>query len=344
MSEKEERGLVKYQDRSGNEVKLNPDMVRKYLVTGKRDLVTDQEVMYFIGTCMARGLNPFARDCYLIKYTDEPAAIITSIDFFRARARAQADCKGWACGVIVQKDGELRYSKGLVLEGEKVVGGWFRATPQGWQEPFELEVNLSGYVKKTREGKATRFWSEENWPTMITKVAESQGLRRIWPAEFQGLHIQEESRLDIIDVESVKMVPVVPAQRELVGADFEESNLFDRLVQQRLIDSPDTGPYELQSVMEFVKITSAALNISEKDLKAKAEQDFDKFCAAFEKWRDKNRKPEEPVKGKGRSGRKPKQTQEPLPSPSPEIIAQPEPSDETTPTEDDINRRTRPGN
>ena len=184
-----------YTAADGQEVRLSPEMIRKYLVQGKGELVTLQEMAYFINICKARKLNPLTRDCYLIKYGTDPAAIVTSIDFFRKRARAQKDCKGWKKGVMVQdKEGKLRDSFGLVKDDEKLVGGWFEAKPEGWLEPFRLEVNLKGYLKKTSEGKITKFWSEENQPTMIAKVAEAQGLRTIWPDEFQQLYEEDEVR------------------------------------------------------------------------------------------------------------------------------------------------------
>jgi phage recombination protein Bet len=150
-------------------------------------------MIFFMGICKARGLNPFAKDAYLMKYTDrDPAAIITSIDYFRARAKAQDDCKGWKAGIIVMRDGEPIRSNGLMLEGDKLIGGWFTAKPQGWEEPFELEVNLKPYIKTKQDGSPTRFWQSENQPTMIRKVAESQGLREVWPAEFAKLFVEEE--------------------------------------------------------------------------------------------------------------------------------------------------------
>lgn len=192
-----ERAIV-YQAADGQEVKLSYDIVKKYLVQGKADLVTMQEFMYFMNICKARKLNPLVKDCYLIKYGAEPAAIVTSIDFFRKRARAQKDCKGWKKGVLVKtKDGQVRDSYGLVMDDETLVGGWFEATPEGWLNPFRLEVNLKGYLKKTSEGKITKFWQEENQPTMIAKVVESQGLRMLWPDEFQQLY--EEAEVSVTD-------------------------------------------------------------------------------------------------------------------------------------------------
>lgn len=198
MAKEEQKGLVVYESR-GQTVELTAQIVRDFLVTGKRDLVSNQEIAYFLGICKARQLNPFVKDCYLIKYGSEPAAIVTAIDFYRSRARAAIDCTGWQKGVICLNNdtGELRYSKGLVLPNETLVGGWFKARPTGWNVDFELEVNLDGYIKKTADGSITKFWSKANQPSQIMKVAESQGLRTVWPDLFQGTYTADERNFDL---------------------------------------------------------------------------------------------------------------------------------------------------
>ena len=189
----EEKSLVKYEAKDGQEISLSFDTITKYLVQGRSEFVTRQEMMYFMGICKSRGLNPFAKDCYLIKYSQkEGAAIITAIDYFRKRAKAQRDCKGWKKGIIVERKGEIFYSDGLMLTDDVLLGGWFKAKPEGWDEPFLLEVNLKAYIKHKVDGSVTKFWSKENQPSQIAKVAESQGLRTLWPDEFQQLYTQEE--------------------------------------------------------------------------------------------------------------------------------------------------------
>ena len=180
--------VTTYKSRSGEQITLSLDVVRTFLVTGKRELVTDQEIVLFMGICRAIGANPFKKDAYLVKFDQNPAAVITSINFYRSRAKAQPDCTGWQAGVIClnKKDGTLRYSNGLVLPTEELVGGWFEAQPVGWDAPLRLEVNLSGYAK----GNA--FWTPQKAPSMISKVAESQGLRTCWPDEFGGTISAEE--------------------------------------------------------------------------------------------------------------------------------------------------------
>ena len=283
MSTKEapkERGLVTYSDRAGKEITLSFNIVRNYLITGKRELVTDQEIMFFMGICKARGLNPFAKDCYLTKYSPhEGAAIIVAIDFYRARARAQEDFQGYQCGVICQKeDGNLRYSNGLVLKGEEIVGGWFEAQPIGWLYPLKLEVNLTGYIKKKADGSITKFWSPENQPTMIAKVAESQGLRKCWPAEFQGTYTAEERSLDpeILDIAPSNVGEIVQADYEVEEPDAPS---FMALLNQSKLNS--------DMVYAFVLAYAAHSKKTEKEVTDGAVKNWDKFVTTFKKWEKK---------------------------------------------------------
>jgi len=279
----EERGVVTYQAKDGQEVKLTFETIKKFLVHGKPELVSNQEMVFFIGICKARGLNPFAKDCYLIKYSGDPAAIVTSIDYFRARAKAQRDCRGWESGIIVEDlDGNIRYSKGLIKKNETLLGGWFKARPKDWDHDFDLEVNLSGYIKKTKEGNITKFWAPENQPTMIRKVAESQGLREIWPDEFAKLYVEEEiDRTEMRD--------------NLFGIDMEKSDDISRNgkdiyeVKDTLEDSNLTPPRSIDKYPDGIKDRTDAEKLAEGqaklDEKRKAEPEIiDEKTAFREKW------------------------------------------------------------
>lgn len=186
--------LVEYKTQAGDTIKLTVQDVIRYLVSGKRELVKEQEAIFFIATCKARKLNPFLRECYLIKYSErDPAAIVTSVDYFRKNARRHEDCIGWRCGIIVQKNGELEYREGnLLLDNEKLVGGWAEAQPKDWEIKKRHTVPLKRYIKKTKDGKVTQFWTEEKQPEMISKVAEAQLLRQLWGEEATGMYLHEE--------------------------------------------------------------------------------------------------------------------------------------------------------
>jgi phage recombination protein Bet len=278
------KGLVSYKARDGQEVQLTFDTVKNYLVTGRKELVTAQELMMYMGTCKARGLNPFARDCYLVKYTEnEVAATIVAVAFYESRARAQADCVGWEAGVICQskKDGTLRYSHGLVLDTEDVVGGWFEAQPTGWARPFKLEVNLREYQKKTKEGHITKFW--QNPATMIAKVVTSQGLRKLWPDEFRGTITAEEAGIQIDPLDA--MENITPEQGASAPEPKLDTSKFDKAVKKLKWDAETMTRLEKW----LADTATGASNKSGKDItpdmiKASCAARFEEFRAKFKEW------------------------------------------------------------
>ena len=259
---------ITYTAADGNEIKLTPEMVRKYLVQGHGEMITIQEMIYFLNLCRSRKLNPFIKDCYLIKYSaSDPAAVVTSIDYFRKRARAQKDCKGWKSGIIVKDtEGKVKDTAGLLQDGEILLGGWFEACPDGWTEPLRLEVNLRGYIKKKQDGSVTRFWSPDNQPSQIHKVAESQGLRRLWPDEFQGIYSEEEiareGRIGVVDV-------IVEEKPDLSEAIKE----FDAT----------TGTYG-KELKKYLTVCANYFKKSVDEIKAEAIKDLPNFLNNLEKW------------------------------------------------------------
>lgn len=313
------QGLVVVESR-GEKIELTPAIVRNYLVTGRKELITDQEIFYFLGICKARHLNPFVKDCYLIKYTNEPAAIVVAIDFYRSRAKAMPDCTGWEKGVICLKEnGELRYSKGLVLPGEKLVGGWFRATPKGWAQPLELEVNLTGYIKKKQDGSITRFWSPENQPSQIMKVAESQGLRTVWPDEFAGTVTGDEAGIDL----NVKAIVLEPEPPEVDPAAVET---FD----QQVIKTGWTAVNSFGTVDDYIAQIAKVNKQTPEAVKAQAgtPANFPTFWESFLKWH-KTHSERKPRSDKGTT-RKP--AEKPHEAPPPEAAVSPESKEEVSPT------------
>jgi len=192
----ENKSLVAYQADQG-EVKLSPDIVKRYLVNGDADKVTDQEVMMFIKLCQYQGLNPFLREAYLIKYGNAPATMVTGKDTFTKRAAKSEKCAGYEAGVVVRKkDGSIEQRNGaLVLPDEELVGGWARIHRKDWKVPLEITVSLKEYQRYNNKGELMRNWKEMP-ATMIRKVALVQGLREAIPEEFSGLYSPEEMPID----------------------------------------------------------------------------------------------------------------------------------------------------
>jgi phage recombination protein Bet len=283
----------------GVQVKLTPGLIRTYLVRGKGNLVTDQEVVFFMGICQARKLNPLAGDCYLVKYSDDPAAIITAVEFLRARARSSLDCQGWSKGIIVKgNDGRIRDSHGLLLDGDILLGGWFEATPKGWDGKFRLEVNLRGYIKKTSTGSITKFWSPDNQPTMIAKVAEAQGLRTLWPRDCSRLFVPGEIPAPDEFLDSGLVLDGLAGEMVENGKGLQADNL-ERIANYNQFMAKKTAQGAVViGVSEYKEATAKRSGITLTELEAHAgssPENFNRFWSGFQKWTALNKN-----KGQGR--------------------------------------------
>jgi phage recombination protein Bet len=205
MNEARKETAITYATDHG-EVKLSPAIVKRYLVSGKPELVSETEIIMFMQLCRYQGLNPFLREAYLIKYSnDSPATMVTGKDTFTKRAASIKECQGYNAGIIVASE---RRKGAALFEGEKLLGGWAEVFRDGWKEPLHVEVALSEYLRKNREGKPTKSWAEMP-ATMIRKVALVQALREAFPDRFQGLYDAAEMPVQDAKLpeEPVKMAP-----------------------------------------------------------------------------------------------------------------------------------------
>lgn len=205
--------IVEYEC-NGQTVKLSPVMVRKFLVNGNGS-VTDQEVAMFLNLCKFQRLNPFLRECYLVKYGDQPATIVTGRETFDKRAFRNKHFKGKQAGVVLQKeDGTLERRIGsMVLNGETLVGGWATVYVEGYTVPIESQVSLDEYVGRKKDGTPNNQWATKPG-TMIRKVALVQALREAFPEEYGGLYSQDEVSTGDIELSEE---PVAPVEADFVA-------------------------------------------------------------------------------------------------------------------------------
>ena len=179
----------------GNDnVQLSINLVRRYL-SGDNPNVTESEIIYVMKLCKARGLNPYIRDAYLIKYGNPPAAIIVAKDAVEKRAIQNPEYDGKEVGIYVEnkETGELIKREGSILRKnkEELVGAWCTVYRKDWKYPITKEVNFDEYIQKKKDGTPNTNW--ENRPvTMITKVAIVQALREAFIEELSGMYEAEE--------------------------------------------------------------------------------------------------------------------------------------------------------
>lgn len=198
---------------NGETVTLSPKMIRQFLVTGNPAAVTDQEIVLFLNLCRYQKLNPFLREAHLIKYGDNPAAMVVAKDAKLKRAVRNPRYRGHLAGVVllVEEESKLEYRTGsLVLDGERLVGGWAKVYVEGYEVPIETVVSFGEYVG-LKNGQPNKQWSSKP-ATMIRKVALSQALSEAFPEDLAGVYEAEEVGVDIENLPPVAS-PTEPQQQ-----------------------------------------------------------------------------------------------------------------------------------
>lgn len=186
--------LVPWEQKSPATVELTPEIVKRYICPN----ATDQEVYFFLQLCKAQQLNPFLKEIYLIKYGNQPAAIVTGKETFTKRASRIESYAGFKAGIIVLTSKDVVYREGsfYLKDKEVLVGGWAEVYRVGLSTPIRAEVALEEYIQRKTDGQVNRFWAEKP-ATMIRKVAIVQALREAFPEEFGGLYSPEEMPVNV---------------------------------------------------------------------------------------------------------------------------------------------------
>ncbi len=179
---------------NGEEFTLTPETVKAYLVSGNREIVTMQEVVMFMNLCRFQHLNPWLKEAYLIKYSqNDPAALVTGKEAFLKRAEGEQNYNGFKAGIIVlDADGEIIYRDGsFKLPQETLVGGFAEVFRKDRDYSYRSEVSFEEYAAKKKDGSLNSQWAKKP-TTMIRKVALVQALREAFPGTLGGMYSAEE--------------------------------------------------------------------------------------------------------------------------------------------------------
>lgn len=198
----------------GEQIKLTPSIVQNYIV-GTDAQITMPEFKFFTSLCKARGLNPFLKEAYCIKYGKNPAQIVVGKDAVLKRAIKNTNYDGMESGVIVQnkETSEIIERKGTfyLRDSENLVGGWAKVYRKDWQHPTYCSIRFDEVAQKKSDGSLNANWSGKG-ATMVEKVAKVRALRETFVEELGGMYEAEEMGVDLPN-------ETVPQKQEIIQQD-----------------------------------------------------------------------------------------------------------------------------
>ena len=195
------------------EIKLTPKIVQDYLV-GTTAQITMPEFKLFTELCKVRKLNPFLREAYLIKYSNnQPASIVVGKDAILKRAVLNPKYNGMKSGIIVvnEKEETIERKGTFKLDNEQLVGGWAEVFRKDWENSIYSSVSLSEAIQKKGNGEPNSNWSKQP-ATMIEKVAKVRALREAFVEDLGGMYEAEEMNVELPKEEVTQ--PVVEVQEK----------------------------------------------------------------------------------------------------------------------------------
>ena len=210
VAQKTEDKPIKF-DVAGNSVELSVALTQNYFCKS----ASPAEAYVFNNWCAHLGLDPWKKECYLVKFSGDPATMIVAADVYKKRAERNPRYQGRQSGVIViDGEGHLVDRVGaFVLDDDTIVGGWCKVFVKDYVEPIEARVSFKEYCKM-KDGKPQAQWRERP-ATMIQKVAQVHALRDAFPNDLGSMYVAEEMGME----EPADNTPI-QKPKEFQDADF----------------------------------------------------------------------------------------------------------------------------
>lgn len=222
----EEKMTVEYM--IGEEkIKLTPNIVKEYIIGNKEAKITNQEFKMFSSLCRARKLNPFLREAYCIKYSDNsPATIVVGKDAILKRATLHPQFDGFRSGVIVKTaEGEIVNRQGCFkLDSDELVGAWCEVFRKDWKNSIFVSCAFSEIYQPKNP-----TWQKQPC-VMSEKTAMVRALRTAFVEELAGMYDSAEmdttppTKSTGFTVDDVKEIPISEENIVEVVENQEQNN------------------------------------------------------------------------------------------------------------------------
>jgi phage recombination protein Bet len=190
------------------------DLITRTVARG----ATPDELALFLYTAQRLGLDPLTHQIHFVKRKvwnnerksyDEVGTIQVGIDGFRVIAeRKERYAPGRAPEYQYKPDGTLLCATAFV---NKLVGDkWFEISATAFYEE---------HAQTNKEGKPTKMWATMPH-VMLAKCAESQALRKAFPADLANVYSDEEMmQADSEDRQPINVTPKQAVQQIPDGVD-----------------------------------------------------------------------------------------------------------------------------
>lgn len=248
------------------------------------DDITDAEVILFGQFCQGHMADPRRNDAYLIKYAKKsPAAYVLGIGHFNRVARLDPEYNGCKHGIILlegkDKGQNLVYRRGtIILEGERLIGGWAEVRMKNQEEPERVELMLEQRQGKVRDEEG-RWIVNTQWrkdPAGMIEKCCIAAAKRAACGTVHSAYISEEIDAIAGNVptafdQAFRAADVQPEEDEVPTE--EEIALIWNQIEERIADSGLVNSFDGGVLREYMAHVREQLNKGAKpDKQQTAEQ------------------------------------------------------------------------
>lgn len=181
---------------------------------------TDGDLAVFLNYAQRTGLDPFARQIYMIGRLDRRSGttkwtIQASIDGLRIVAQRSGEYAGQVGPEWCGTDGQWR---DVWLKAEAPVAARVGVLRRGFAQPLYAVALFTEYASYYND-KPTGLWGSKP-AVMIAKCAEALALRKAFPMDLSGIYTAEEMAQADVPAAAAPVVPAITQTPPVAGRDW----------------------------------------------------------------------------------------------------------------------------